>query len=1319
MNVRCPSCGNQVEPVKDESRGVLTCPRCEGEIPREEAREEAKEPDEIAPGLKRGDRLGPYEVLEPIGSGGMALVLKGRQLSLNRIVALKILPTRFASNKVFVERFYSEAAALAELNHPNIVNVIDRGRTGNIYYIVMEHIEGHDLRDRLAREGRLPPSEAIGILQQVLAALQYAHSRGVVHRDVKPANIMLGPAGSVKVTDFGLAHLTSERSDVAHTRTGQTMGTLKYMAPEQLRDTKNVDGRADLYSAGVVLYEMLTGQLPVGAFRMASEIVPGLDPRLDDVILKALRTEPDERFAGAEDFSTALQRILDEPAAPVEKAEEEFEVADEDVTVLRVTDCPQCGHENEKTARLCARCGADLSHLFEPCPECGFEVRVDVSTCPECDFDLKTWRRKARLTVMRHQKLVKQQVAEGRYDEALAELRKLANLKGFLYEHVRESARNWIPNIEKRARIRHRQLFEAARRMEAERNYRKAIELLDQLPKDFRGASELRAKAEEQLALGRSILDQAQEATRKGDLDEAIALWTKAAEVWPRDAQIQNTILELKNRQADRRMAAQYLREARQAAAKENYLEAIALCQRAQELMPDNEEAEQLLERYRLEQSAHTSSEARRLSAFDSSLEVPARRPRLTRAIKFGGMGLTALLLVLLVVALIPSAERRAAARAAEARALAAEGDLAGALERYRNILERYGDTPAAEEATRRVEELGAVLERCDAVQKEAEALFEKGDLGGAAGRYRTLCTEETLRASLAHRNHALERLAAIVRRLTDRGRKLAEAGALDEARVALESAESVALDAPADLVRLRAQIEKALMTYRKAIERARAAMAAGRLAEAETALAAAAEAQPSGAEARRLAGVLLARKPPPKGMVHIPPGPFVMGSDEGDPDEAPRRRAVIAGDYYLDVAEVTNAEYLKFVEAKGVKPPPHWRGGRPPEGEENLPVVNVTAAEAEAYAAWAGKRLPTEAEWERAARGADGRRYPWGDAWRRDAAVLDLSPSPSGTCEADAAPSGCREMAGNVAEWTADRYRDAADLRVVKGGSWAGPEAGRFIQPVLADLAPTPPAGGVAPPEPGPEERLPGLGRPPRARGRPGSLTAPRDPAEPTEPPAGETSYPNVLVDDAEHPGRRVLFERNLYMAYLGKAGSRERASVVIYKWLADRRRWVSAQHIARQGRPMGGPKRTAVPGADGRRAYLVVDYTSGCTFVGLKPDEEDVLIYRDPNGVRRELRRGWEAVPMSVRASAEPKPRALPDGPPSEGPPGEERPFKGTPAAEAPRRDLRWIPRGANRLKAPADGRYLNVGFRCAQTPRLLTLFRPAAPPAKATSP
>jgi len=206
-------------------------------------------------------QISGYKILGRLGAGAMAVVYKARQLSLNRIVAIKVLPKRFTENPEYVERFYKEGQAAGKLNHPNIVQAIDVGEAGGYHYFVMEYVEGKTIADDLSAGKVFDEREALEIIIQVTHALAHAHARGLIHRDVKPKNIMIGKDGAVKLADMGLARETTD-IEAAQTEAGKAYGTPYYISPEQIRGKVDIDGRADIYGLGATFYHMVTGRVP-------------------------------------------------------------------------------------------------------------------------------------------------------------------------------------------------------------------------------------------------------------------------------------------------------------------------------------------------------------------------------------------------------------------------------------------------------------------------------------------------------------------------------------------------------------------------------------------------------------------------------------------------------------------------------------------------------------------------------------------------------------------------------------------------------------------------------------------------------------------------------------------------------------------------------------------------------------------------------------------------------------------------------------------------------------------------------------------------
>jgi serine/threonine protein kinase len=258
--------------------------------------------------------LPQYEIECMLGHGGMGAVYKGKQKSLERTVAIKILPPGLeVEDPSYIERFKNEAKVMAKFMHPAIVGVFDFGETAEgQLYIVMEYVDGTDVQKMISAQGKLPPEHALAITAHVCDALKYAHEHGVIHRDIKPANILINQEGAVKVADFGLAK-AEEAGSSGLTKTGMAMGTPDYVAPEALMLGTEVDGRADLYAVGVMLYQMLTGQIPRGAWLPASVLSPGTDRRFDQIITKAMQYDREARYQSSGEIRLALDAILTAP----------------------------------------------------------------------------------------------------------------------------------------------------------------------------------------------------------------------------------------------------------------------------------------------------------------------------------------------------------------------------------------------------------------------------------------------------------------------------------------------------------------------------------------------------------------------------------------------------------------------------------------------------------------------------------------------------------------------------------------------------------------------------------------------------------------------------------------------------------------------------------------------------------------------------------------------------------------------------------------------------------------------------------------------
>ena len=318
----CESCGA----VLDSAAPGGLCPRClmaQAIQPTEPSLEAERQPPPSIETVQAA--FAQLEILEWVGQGGMGWVFKARQPKLDRFVALKLLPSSLAKrDEGFAGHFEREGQLLARLHHPNIVAVHDSGAAGGFFYLLMEYVEGVNLRQAM-RSSRFTPTQALAIVPHICDALQFAHDEGVLHRDIKPENILLDAKGRVKLADFGIAKLIGAAEpptggsvvanpDTQLTQSGATLGTPSYMAPEQRDAPADVDHRADIYSLGVVFYELLTGELPTGTFAPPST-KSAADPRVDAIVRQALEKERTRRQSSAGEMRTQLETVSGTKAA--------------------------------------------------------------------------------------------------------------------------------------------------------------------------------------------------------------------------------------------------------------------------------------------------------------------------------------------------------------------------------------------------------------------------------------------------------------------------------------------------------------------------------------------------------------------------------------------------------------------------------------------------------------------------------------------------------------------------------------------------------------------------------------------------------------------------------------------------------------------------------------------------------------------------------------------------------------------------------------------------------------------------------------------
>jgi len=272
---------------------------------------------------KPAQQIPGFQIVSKLGQGAMATVYKARQLSLDRIVAIKVLPKRLSENQEFVDRFYREGRAAAQLNHPNIVQAIDVGEAGGYHYFVMEYVDGQTVYDVLQSEGAMNELKAAKIILEIARALNHAHTRGFIHRDVKPKNIMMSKYDEVKLADMGLAREVSDY-ETAQSEAGRAYGTPYYISPEQIRGEINIDFRADIYSLGATFYHMVTGKVPfegptpsaVMHKHLKEELVPAdhvnsnLSSGMGEIIEVMMAKQRDDRYSTTKDLIGDLESVV-------------------------------------------------------------------------------------------------------------------------------------------------------------------------------------------------------------------------------------------------------------------------------------------------------------------------------------------------------------------------------------------------------------------------------------------------------------------------------------------------------------------------------------------------------------------------------------------------------------------------------------------------------------------------------------------------------------------------------------------------------------------------------------------------------------------------------------------------------------------------------------------------------------------------------------------------------------------------------------------------------------------------------------------------
>jgi len=568
-------------------------------------------PPKETPGETVGGR---YEILELIGEGGMGILYRATDPKLRREVAVKRLRATEDSAKKGIARFLQEARAIAALNHRNIVTIHDLGEDDKGPFIVMEYLRGEDLRRRIEREGKIELEGALSIVRGVGQGLAYAHNRGIIHRDVKPANIILTKDGTPKLLDFGLALVPGESG---LSRTGETSGTWAYMSPEQMRDAKHVDQRSDIYGLAKTLYYMVTGKTPdsIDLDIVPSEMRPALE--------KALKPAREDRPFSVKQFLNELGQpaaVVGTPLAPG--------------TVLPGT-CLNCGAANAQGMRFCHSCGAGL---FEKCPRCNVEGPLGVKHCGSCGVHISGYKeaKRALSSAQKHLKKFEYDNAEkearrglrwgalrdelkGVLEEATTSKKRLGELRARVAELVEKeryedavallrSALELDPSQEDLkalvkelpGRIREREvrraLVEAGKALE-EKRFSVALERCEWVlgeQADNEEAPELKAQAERLQEDHRGRVAQARKSLKASRFNEALEQLRSLEEDYPWDDEIKKLLQEAATRK--KKKLDELRTQAMELIEKEQYEDAEAPLRSALELDPSQEDLKALLE---------------------------------------------------------------------------------------------------------------------------------------------------------------------------------------------------------------------------------------------------------------------------------------------------------------------------------------------------------------------------------------------------------------------------------------------------------------------------------------------------------------------------------------------------------------------------------------------------------------------------------------------------------------------------------------------------------------------------------------------------
>jgi formylglycine-generating enzyme required for sulfatase activity len=1053
-----------------------------------------------------------YQLDRRLGQGGMGIVFQARHIMLKSTFAIKvILPDLVGNDSMLITRFRQEAMVAARLRHQNLVNVTDFGVVHGMPYLVMELIKGISLHDLLGREGRLSPHRALHVMSGVVAGVGAAHREGVIHRDLKPLNIMITTGDQeegVKVLDFGLAKIKSGEllGSFVAAQTTALMGSPSYMAPELWSD-EDPDARTDIYSLGVILFQMLSGEVPFRGGTVPSVMKKHLTeppPRfaeegvkvpseIEDVVHRALAKNREERHESVYDFLEEFRAAVGtmDPAFMATISGLDISADARTIRLPEVTIEQQILTERQQDLEEEAK---RLKREFEEAQRRADEARQRAEEAARRKVEEEAERRKAEEEAAR--KLAEEEAARQRAEETA---RKQAAEEAARRKEEEEAGQKRLAE-----EARKRAEDEAERKRVAEEAARLARELTEVQGR----AEEARLRADEE---ARKRTEEA--AARQRAEEEARKLLLEVEETKRRaDEARQRAEEEAQNRAAE--MAARYKAEAEEArqraeeaarqrreedeARKVAAAEADRLSKEVAEAQRRAEEArqraEEEAERRAAEEAARRKAEeeARRLAQ-----EVEEAQHRVKEARK--------------------RSEEEAARKDAEQKAQKLELEVAEANQRLEEARKRAEDEAfkraEEEKARRKLEEEAARQRAEDEARRRKEETEARKRAAADADRLTHEVAEAQQRAEEA-RKHAeaeAERRAAeeaARRKAEEEARRLAQE--IEEAERRVEEVRKRSEEA-------RAQAEAEAERKRQEAERRHQdeLAAAAAFQQSHPSLPGTAHTQPEllgsmpsiaarsnaktvtvvvigvvllvlvggGFLVWRLAGTKSSPQPvagpttpptsPPRAHpVEVKGGTFQMGLADIEPKSSREgydwnqwpAHTVSVKDFSMDQTEVTNAEYAAFVTETKHAAPSYWREGKPGAGQEQFPVTNVSLDDANAFAHWRSKRdsvtyrLPTEEEWEYAARnGSQDTVYPWGNDWRNECANVDNNPlAPVSSNTQCGSQAGILDLIGNVWEWTSSTaavYQgnskwDSLGLpqpkgQVIRGGAYDEPSHG------------------------------------------------------------------------------------------------------------------------------------------------------------------------------------------------------------------------------------------------------------------------------------